>query len=512
MRSKNALRNLAVSLVYEIFILALGLIVPRFIILSYGDSVNGLTQTINRLLTLVNLLQAGAVGASIFQMLRPVAADDMETQSAVMYASKRFFDRMGVIYLAIVAVCAVFYGFYLKDDGLQPYEVILSFLVLAINGSLYFFFTARFDIVFTSYQKKYLLTLSSFVERIVYYVLLFLVITGQLYFIFMYLALLCSSTVRVLINSISYRRLIGKRINKNPENKSYEIKDRKFLMLASIGDQSVEAAPTVIITTLISLAASSVFSIYSMVYLSMKTLINSAHHAVSATFGNLVTTSEDDKIASVFSALLYVFMMLGALLSACCAFLFMDFIELYAKDFQGSDYREPMLACFIVAYVAVFSVKTVFQFVSNSYGLFKLTCKTTLLCGAVSLVASIVSTVAFGMPYVMVGVLLYHAGTTCVLVAAFRKQIKWFRINLRWLPRLLLMILLPALSWWLYTADLFYLPGWLGWFTMALGYAMLMGAVLMVYTLIFDRKDFFLLCGYIKAVLGRKKKKQTIGG
>ena len=113
MRSKNALRNLSVSLLYEAFILVLGLIVPRFIILSYGDSVNGLTQTIHRLLSLVNLLQAGAVGASIYQMLKPVAENDYKAQSAVMYASRKFFNRMGALYLAIVMVCAVFFGFYL---------------------------------------------------------------------------------------------------------------------------------------------------------------------------------------------------------------------------------------------------------------------------------------------------------------------------------------------------------------------------------------------------------------
>ncbi|MBQ4516604.1 MAG: hypothetical protein II978_07425, partial [Clostridia bacterium] len=156
-RSKNAFRNLSASLAYEAFILALGLIVPRFIILSYGDSINGLTQTINRLLTLVNLLQAGAVGASIFEMLKPVADNDYKKQSAIMYASKKFFDRMGIIYLSIVLICAVFFGFYLQDGSLTEIEVILSFCILAINGSLYFFFTARYDIVFSSYQKKYLL-------------------------------------------------------------------------------------------------------------------------------------------------------------------------------------------------------------------------------------------------------------------------------------------------------------------------------------------------------------------
>lgn len=511
MRSKNALRNLTVSLGYEVFILALGLILPRFIILSYGDSINGLTQTITRLLTLVNLLQVGAIGASVFQMLRPVAENDYEAQSAVMYASKKFFDRMGVIYLAIVAICSVFFGFYLQDDNLNTIEIILSFCVLAINGSLYFFFTARYDIVFSSYQKKYLLTVSSFVERIVYYGLLFLVIAGKLHFIFMYVALLCGGIVRVLINTCFYRKLTQGKLTKKPKNTNFKIKDRKFLMMATIADQAIEAAPTVIVTTFVGLLASSVFSVYSMIYLSMKTLINSFHQAVSAIFGNLVTTSDDCRIKKVFDALLYVFMMLGALLSSCCAFLFMDFIGLYSSGFTESAYIQPTLACLIVAYIAVFSVRTVVNFVSHSCGLFKLTCKVSLLCSVISLCVSLVATLLFGMPYVMTGVLFYQISTLFALLYSFKKKISWFQFHYKWLARAAVMIVCPLCSWWLYKAQPFPIRSWGAWFAAALVYALAMAICILIYTLLFDRKALLMLLGYFKAIFKPKKENRRTG-
>lgn len=500
MRSKNAFRNLIVSLAYEILILALGLIVPRFIILSYGDSVNGLTQTISRLLTLVNMLQAGAVGASIFHMFKPVAEDDYETQSEIMYASKKFFNRMGTIYLIIVMIFALFYGFSLKDDNLSSIEVIMSFAVLSLNGSLYFFFTAKHDILCTSYQQKYLLKLSSFFERIVYYCLLFFIMKGKLYFMYMYVALLCGSIVRIIINEYFCRKLTDNKLTNNPNNKNYEIKDRKFLMLASIGDQTIAAVPTVIVTTLINLASSSVFSIYSMIYISMKTLIDSVHHSISAVFGNLVSTSEDEKIEKVFDALVYGFVMLGTLLSSCCAFLFMKFINLYTIGFSESIYNQPTLACFIVAYVSIFAVKTVFYFVSNSYGLFKLTCKATLICGAICLAISVVATKMFGMPYVMVGVLLYHISTTCVLIAAFLREISWFKIDVKWIPRNIIMIVLPLLSWWLYKADLVLIDSWTSWFLMAFIYTIFVSICLFIYSLMFEKKTLLFLLEYVKVL------------
>ena len=323
----------------------------------------------------------------------------------------------------------------------------------------------------------------------------------------MYVALLCGGIVRVLINTCFYKKLVGGKITKNTENTNYKIKDRKFLMLASIGDQTIEAAPTVITTTLINLAASSVFSVYSMVYLSMKTLVNSFHHAVSAIFGNMVVSSDDDKISKVFDALLYVFVMLGTLLASCCAYLFMDFINLYASGFTEGAYVQPVLACFIAAYIAIFSVRTVMNFVSHSCGLFRLTCKATLVCGCISLIVSVFSTVLFGMPYVMVGVLLYHFSTMLVLVYYFKKEIKWFKINPKWVARGLVMILLPMISWVLQKYSIFNFDGWFGWLASATIYSVIVFCALLIYTFVFDRKAFSLLLEYVKKIFKNSKNK-----
>ena len=303
--------------------------------------------------------------------------------------------------------------------------------------------------------------------------------------------------------------MVNGKFDKKPEDIHYEIKDRKFLMLASIGDQAIGAAPTIIVTTLIGLAASSVFSIYSMIFVSVKTLINSFHHAVSAIFGNLVASSGEDnnKIREVFDTLLYIFMMLGALLASCCAFLFMGFIKLYSSGFTEGVYIQPILACFIVAYIAIFSVRTVFNFVSHSYGLFKLTCKVTVIFGAIGVCISAIATKLWGLPYVMLGVVFYHFITTCVLVYSFKKKIVWFKIEKKWIMRIAIMILLPVISWNIYSSGVFLTESWIGWFLMAVQYAIAVAACLLVYTLIFDRKPFLSLISYGKAIFGVKKTK-----
>ena len=88
------MKNLFFSLAYEALLILLGLILPKLIIATYGSEVNGLTSTINQILIVINLLQAGAVGASIYQMYAPVANNDQEEINRIMSTSQRYFRRL----------------------------------------------------------------------------------------------------------------------------------------------------------------------------------------------------------------------------------------------------------------------------------------------------------------------------------------------------------------------------------------------------------------------------------
>ena len=151
MRSRSALKNVIMSLAYEIILVLFALFMPRLIIGTYGSEVNGLTSTVTQVLQILNLLQAGAVGASIFQMYKPVAERDYVQVSRVIRASQRYFTKIGSIFLALVLVLAPAMGFGIKSE-LELWEKTLAFVILGLNGAFYFFFTSWFDILFSSHH------------------------------------------------------------------------------------------------------------------------------------------------------------------------------------------------------------------------------------------------------------------------------------------------------------------------------------------------------------------------
>lgn len=503
MRSKNAVKNLFFYLLLEAMVLILGLVFPRLIITTYGSAINGLTSTITRVLSLINLIQAGAVGAAIFQMYKPVAMNDYETQSAILYTSKHFYRKFSVAYLLISLVAAVFLGMYLRDEKLSFLEVFFPFVILSVNGASVLLFNSICDIYVSSHQKRYYLSIAAIFEQIVRYSLLTVVIVFKANFIFIYLCYLAGGLVGIIINVFVYKRLTKGLITNSPNNKKYRIPGRKYLMLSSIGSEAVTASPAIIITTIVGLVETSVFSVYSMVFTSMKTVLNSIQLSFSAVFGNLVKTSTDEKIADVYSSIELLTIGLGTFLASCVGFLIMPFVLIYTKN-ADANYLYNSLGVFVVAYVLLFAFRTAFGYVATVYGLFKDTCIIVLVFGIVGIAISILSVILFGMPFVMVGLLFNQLGCSIATLVVIKKKISWFKIKKLFL-RAAIMVIIASVSTSSYFIFDPVINSWLWWLLYAFVVALCAIALFLIYCLIFERNQLKRLFYYIKVFLKRKE-------
>ena len=500
MRSKNAIKNLAIYIVYEAFVFILGMIFPRYIILQYGSEINGLTSTITRILSLINLIQAGAVGAAIYQMYKPVAENDFETQSAILFSSKRYYKRITVIYLIVAVAVGLFYGLYLQSALLSFFHIFLSFCILAINGAGTLLFRSICDIYISPHQKKYYITIGLIAEQIVRYGSIAFVLMQKMHFVYIYISYLLGGITAIIINLFFYKKLSKGKITKSPKNQNYVIPDKRFLMLQSIGSEAVTASPTIIISTFIGLVESSVFSVYSMVFTSMKTIISSIQLSLSAIFGNLVKTSSDEYIFEVYDVIELFTIMLGCVLSPCVGFLLPPFINLYSAGVADANYYQFILVVFVVAYTAVFCFRSSFGYVATVYGLFRFTCKITLIFGGLGIIISLVCSLLFGMPYVMVGLLFNQIGCSLTILFRLKKEVKWFRVNAI-IRRVTLLVIMSCSGILLFVWVNPRITGWGDW----IKYGCLCGAgsILSVFTYccIFERKQIRKIMSYAKNLI-----------
>jgi len=504
MRSLSTLKNMIMSLTYEIMLVLFGLIVPRLIIETYGSEVNGLTSTITHILTILNLLQAGAVGASIFRMYKPVADKDYLEISKIIDSSRRYFYKIGVIFLLLVLIVTPFMSVG-TESALAVWEKASAFIILGINGAFYFFFTSWFDILFSSHQKRFILSIASIADKLLYYGLLFIIIFLKLHFIWMYVAVLLATFGKIVFLYVIYCKQFKSLLVKVTPDPSFKIQNKGYLLCNQIASQAVDGMPTVMITSLTGLASASVYAVYNLVQNMIKMVVHTIQLSVSEVFGNLVVSEGEERVRRVYELMEFVFFLAAIILCCCAGFLFMPFIYLYT-DCNSLDvtYIYPLLAIIIVAYDATYCMYMPVYTLTNVYGLFKETYLQAVICAVIAISGALVGGLIY-WPLVMLGPVFYYLSSLVFRMIIAKRSIPWLRLS-SFIRRMVIAVISVALSVALSTAVYAngYLASWWQWIFHAVLCGVAVLCVLGAYVLIFERHAAKGIFRYVKQLLAKK--------
>lgn len=510
MRSKNAMRNATLSFSYELILVIFGLIVPKLIIKTYGDAVNGLTGTINQILNIINLLQAGAAGAFIFRMFKPVAEKNYEEVSKVLYASKRYFRKIGYVFLGLVLLVGPIFAFFKQVGNLDWIEIFLGFVILGVNGAFYLLFISWYDILFSPHQKRYILAIASIIERLIYYLLVFVIIYLKLHFIFMYVSVLAGTLIKMAILYAVYAKHYKALISKDKSDEKFVVKNKGYLLCNQIASQATDSSPMVILSSIYDFNYASIYAVYHLIQNMIKMLVRTIQLSVSEVFGNLVNTAKEDKIKRVYNLLECIFTLVGTFLCGCALALFMPFINVYTNldtIGNGISYIVPLLAILIVVYGLTYCMYMPLFTLINVYGLFKETYMQAVVCAIIGLVASIAGCF-ISWPLVMLGPIFYYASSIVYRAVVACKRISW--MNIGKYVRRIVFALLTCIAVYLISEYVVYANGyvtsWIQWIVHGFITAGAVGAILLIYVAIFERKEIKALFGYAKNLLKKKRK------
>ncbi len=504
MRIKNTTRNLSMSLILELLIIVFGFIVPKAIIDTYGSSVNGLTSTIKQILQILNLLQAGAVGASIVQMYKPVSEGDYGEISLILGSSKRYFKKISLIFLMLVFIIAPIIAINKVGEGITTVEIALSFIVLGLNGAIYLSYITSYDILFSSHQKRYILSLSGVIEKFVYYGLLFAVLKMQIHFTYMYIAVIIGTIAKIIFLYIIYQKSYVKHISPVKRTDKYEIKNKGYLMCNQVATQIVDGTPTVLITMVSNLKSASVYAIYALVQNMIKMVLHTMQTSVSEVFGNLIVSEDEKKISNVYNLIEFVYLIVGFILCTCSIFLFLPFIYLYTNlNTLDTNYMYSIIPIFVVIYTIIYCLYMPCYTLTNVYGLFK----ETYVQSIVSAITALILSICLGMihwTYVLIGPIIYYLVSLIFRTYIAKKRMKWINLSTM-IRRAIVFISGPIIAY--YVSQVFitsYMDSWGTW----LIYAIIIGVVSLIfiglYILIFERRELLQMISYVKILIPKR--------
>lgn len=508
-RTKNAVKNFVFQIIYEIFLVVAGILFPRLIILKYGSDVNGLTSTVNHLIQILNLIQAGAVGASIFQMFKPVAEKDYEKVTNILHSSRKFFSKLGIVFLLLVILVSPAMIFLDQESSITATQKVMSFLILGFNSAFYFFFVSWFDILFSSFQKRYYLSIASLVDKVIYYSILFLILQLKLHFMWMYVTILICTLIKVFVLLLLYWKTFRRFLPKNVTDVNYKIPNKGYLLANQISSQSVDAFPSVTVSYLVGLSYSSVLSVYLLIQNMAKMVFNTLQQSVSEVYGNLVNSKEDSqRFLFVYSKLEYTFFSTGLIIGSCIGFLCIPFVYVYTNHNNFDvNYLYPLISLSVVLFCVAYCMYMPCFTLTNVLGYYKETYKQSIFFAVLSIAVSI------GLCFINWALISFGPALYYLLCTIHRNYILKKRVNgFSYSKIIIRSIVLLATTIPFFIASHFFIEtsfwcSWIRWLVFAFAALFSASLIWLTYSLVFEKDSLKYFLKTFKNLFKRTKNK-----
>lgn len=154
---KKSIKNIYSTILYQIITLALGIVIPRLVLVNLGSESNGLLGAVNQAITYLALLEGG-VGLTITKALYgPVARQDQDEINGIMSAANSFFRNVGTAYFIGIVAIAIIFPLTIQTT-LSRGTVFAVVLLNALPQVVNFFCQQKYRILISISGKGYVLT------------------------------------------------------------------------------------------------------------------------------------------------------------------------------------------------------------------------------------------------------------------------------------------------------------------------------------------------------------------
>lgn len=348
MNNKSKLfKNVITGFGGQLIAIILGLIVPRFFIMSYGSDVNGLLSTITQIFTYMALLEAGIGQAAKNLLYKPFQEKNKEGVSEIASIAKSYFRRFTLIYGVGVIAIALILPLVLKTN-VDSVTIALIVLFEGMSGVVSFYFIQTPSIIIGVDGRSYVNNYITLLNKIVGYAVKIVMAVLGLNIVLLQFVFFLVTVAKVFFYQIYFKKHYSWIKFKNT-SKDIKLKDRNSYIIIEITSTVFNSTDMIILSVFVSTQLSSVYGIYNMVFSNLTLLLNSVYFSVVYLLGYSYHDSKEkyihlhDTFNSVFLGTITILMMV-------CYFLTIPFVSLYTKGVTDTNYiytSLPLLFCLV---------------------------------------------------------------------------------------------------------------------------------------------------------------------
>ena len=403
-KGHNARINAAVSFINQFTILALGLILPRLTLVSYGSETNGLINTITQIFTYVALLEAGIGNAAVNALYKPIVRNDHQAISNTFSAAKYYYRKITWIYGACVLALTVFYPLFV-DTELSYVTVALVVLLQGMSGVITFYFTAAYRQLLIADGKYFIV---STVGLMVYV----LSSVGKILLMSMGMDIVLLQAwnfIVICLQAFALIPIVKKKYpflkkNKNPDISV--LSERNAFIVHEISGTIFSSTDVFLISVFCNLKLASVYSIYNMVFHSLSNLITTVNNSVDYILGQTYAKEDVGAYTKVHDMYETVYSAITFSLFTVAYMLVLPFVRLYTRGVSDITYIDVLLPLLFSLIQLLYCSKVVGNRLINISGHAKATQNRSIIEAGLNLGSSLILVNVIGIYGVLCGTII----------------------------------------------------------------------------------------------------------
>ncbi|MCI7122661.1 lipopolysaccharide biosynthesis protein [Mediterraneibacter gnavus] len=410
MNFNKGVRNIIWSILGQIITLLIGILIPRFVIVSYGSEINGLLSSVGQVMSYLALLEAGLGAAAIQALYKPIAQSDNYKVSQIVVATQNSYRKIGGMYLIAVIVCAFVYPF-LVDSKMDYWFVFVIVILFGLPSVINFFFQGKYSILINAKGDLYYITNINTIVTVLNSFIKIYLLSIHLNIIFVQFMYCVTSLVQMyFVYRYVKKNYTWLDMKVKPDYSS--LKGKNSAVVHQICGLITNSTDVILLTAFCDLKAVSIYSVYNMIFNIVYMVATSVNSGVQFIFGNAFYKGVD-YYKKIFNCYETYYICLTSSLMVVTFIFVKPFLILYTAGADINYVNNAFPVVFMIMKI-LHSYKNCATLTPSVSGYFKETQTHALIESVINLLISIIALRKFGMVGVLFGTIVAFIYRSCV--------------------------------------------------------------------------------------------------
>lgn len=301
MKTKKILLNLITDIFPMLIISLIGIFKFKLFVQILGEETQGMYQTFNQIMFYISIMDGGLGSAVLYALYKPITSADTEEVNRILSGAMVLFSKIGLLVYGLAFALSFLVPFMIKVNPFRYSFVILTFLLFALGSVIGYFFVPH-QCLLEAKECRYVYNAVFQVGQIIQGILeiVFLLVGLKLIPILLMMAVV-KLVSHVILAIYSNKRFPEYRYNSKEKNMTFS-RQVKHLMFHKINGLVGSNIDVIIITTMLGLRETGIYSAYSYIITMIKQIVEKIYSSVLAILGNLLSV-DANKAFSLFKEL-----------------------------------------------------------------------------------------------------------------------------------------------------------------------------------------------------------------